>query len=120
MGGRRPHPFGDLVAGRPVIEVVEEVIMQKNGKAKLFSIATVVIAVFITVWQATAQYGWFGVNFGEFSFLFWMFIAIWLVSVAAVLRWAKKWWILITLPVILFPVWMSAVVVVKCVRGNCF
>ena len=93
--------------------------MPRLKAANVFSVFAVVIAALITLWQATAQYGAFGVAFGDFSFLFWMLVAVWLVSVALALRWTRRWWILLTMPVILLPVGIWLIFTVQCLRGNC-
>lgn len=97
--------------------------MRDHGKIKRahwLSGVAVAIAGVMLPWQMFAEDAWFGMAFGALSLVFWTLAVIWFVSVAYLLGWARRWWILITAPVVLFPIAMACTVLIQCARGNCF
>jgi hypothetical protein len=77
------------------------------------------IAAVLPLWQAVTEYGWLGVAGGRFSFLFWAIILVWIICVVWVLRWRKRWWVLLTAPIVLYPLVMFGALLVGCARGDC-
>lgn len=77
------------------------------------------IAAVLPLWQAVTEYGWLGVAFGRLSLLFWAIVLLWILSVVCVLRWRRRWWVLLTAPIVLYPVVMSGALLGACARGDC-
>jgi hypothetical protein len=72
----------------------------------------VLIAAAFPVWQSFTEYGWLGVVFGNFATAFWLAVLIWVGCVAGAIICARRWWVLLTAPIVLFPVFMSGLLVV--------
>lgn len=95
------------------------IVADKASAANWLAATAVVIAVALPGWQMVTEYGWFGVAFGDFAAVFWAVILVWVLCVVCVLRWQRRWWILITAPVVLYPVVMSGFLLGACAVGNC-
>ncbi|WP_145618723.1 hypothetical protein [Nitrospirillum bahiense] len=82
------------------------------------TVVAVAIAVAMAVWMAVAQYGWLeGVV--RHPALFWGTVLGWAISVINVIRWRRRWWLLATAPIVLFPVIGTVMLAIECGRGNC-
>lgn len=79
----------------------------------------VLIAVALPLWQMQFRYGWLDMAFGSFAWLFWTLGLIWLVLTVAAIRQHRAWWLLITAPLVLYPVIMSLGLLAACATGNC-
>ena len=86
---------------------------------KWLAVVPVLIATALPLWQIQLEYGWVQMAFGRFAWLYWTLTLIWTVLVAAAIRGYRWWWLLITAPFVLFPIFMVGVVLVACSGGNC-
>lgn len=87
--------------------------------SKWLVILPVIIAIALPIWQMQLEYGWVQMAFGRFAWLFWALALLWVVLVTVAIRRHRWWWLLITAPFVLFPVFMLGVVLVACAPGNC-
>ena len=79
----------------------------------------ILIAVALPLWQTQFQYGWLEMALGGFAWLFWIAVLTWLVLVVVAIRKHRTWWLLITAPLILYPVIMAVVLLAACAGGDC-
>lgn len=77
------------------------------------------ITIAVSLWSAAATYGWLELTVGPLWPIFWGLLLAWVACVTCVLRWRRRWWILITAPFVLHPVVLVAVLMFECARGNC-
>jgi hypothetical protein len=96
------------------------IVTDKASAANWLTAVAVAIAGALPVWQAVTEFGWLGIAFGRLSPVFWAMILIYIVCVACVLWWQRRWWVLITAPIVLYPVLMAGAVLGSCARGDCF
>jgi len=94
-------------------------IADKTTAANWLTAIAIGIAAVLPLWQAVTEYGWLGVAFGRRSLLFWAAVVVWIVCVVCVLRWRNRWWVLLTAPIVLYPVVMSGALLGACVKGDC-
>lgn len=94
-------------------------IADKTIAANWLTAIAIGIAAVLPLWQAMTEYGWLGIAFGRLSLLFWAVVLVWIVSVVCVLRWQRRWWVLLTAPIVLYPVVMSGALLGACTRGDC-
>ena len=79
----------------------------------------VLIAVALPLWQTRFRYGWLEMALGDFAWLFWIAVLAWLVLVAVAIRRHRSWWLLITAPLVLYPVVMAVGLLAACAGGDC-
>jgi hypothetical protein len=79
----------------------------------------VVIAVALALWQAQFRDGWLEMALGTFAWLFWIAVIAWGALTAAAIRQHRAWWLLITAPVLLYPVVMAVALLSACAGGDC-
>ena len=84
-------------------------------KAPLLALA---IPIAILIGQSFLTHGWFELAFGPLAYVFWSAIATWIVALVISLR-RRQWWALLGAPFALYPVAMSALILVACFQGNC-
>lgn len=77
------------------------------------------IAVGLFLWQATRTGGWFEAAFGGSANLFWVAVAVWLITSVLSVRKRQYWWVIVTAPFAIYPIAMVAVLAGACARGNC-
>lgn len=78
-----------------------------------------VVAVALPLWQTQLRYGWLDMAFGGFAWLFWIAVVVWAVLTAAAIRRHRAWWLLVTVPFVLYPVVMAVTLLAACARGDC-
>lgn len=94
--------------------------MTSEAKVKAgdrLALVALVIAAALCLWQMTAEYGGLSVAFVP---LFWIAVAAWIACVALAILWRRRWWVLITAPVVLNPVVLFVGLAVACSNGRCF
>ena len=91
----------------------------KAGAANWLTACAIVIAIALSLLRLTTEYGWLGMAFGQLAYLFWTLVVAWVVCVTCVLRWQRRWWLLTTAPVVLYPVFMSFALLGACASGDC-
>jgi hypothetical protein len=79
----------------------------------------IMIAVALPAWQTQLEYGWLEMALGRCAWLFWIAAAGWGALTAVAIHRHRAWWLLVTAPLVLYPVVMTAVLLVACARGNC-
>jgi ABC-type spermidine/putrescine transport system permease subunit II len=79
-----------------------------------------VIAVALALWQTQLQYGWLEMALGGFAWAFWIAVIAWGTLTAAAIHRHRAWWLLITAPIVLYPVVMAIGLLASCARGDCF
>jgi hypothetical protein len=79
----------------------------------------IVIAVALPFWQSQFRYGWLEMALGSFAWLFWLAVLAWGVMTIAGIRRHRAWWLLITAPLVLYPVVMAALLFAACMGGDC-
>jgi hypothetical protein len=82
-------------------------------------ILPVLIALALPFWQTQFQYGWLEMALGGFAWLFWIAVLTWLALVAVAIRRYRAWWLLISAPLILYPVVMALGLLAACASGDC-
>lgn len=96
--------------------------MTSDGRTSATNVATataLAIAIALPVRAAVADYGWLDLPFGTYALLFWFAVLIWGACVVATLLWRQRWWILLTAPVVLYPVGIAGLLIAACMRGDC-
>ena len=93
--------------------------LDKAGVPDRAAIVAVAIAAALAAWQGIAQYGWLSVVFGSLAFVFWGAVLVWIACVVQVIRYQRRWWVLLTAPIVLYPVVMSALLIRACSQGTC-
>ena len=78
-----------------------------------------IIAVALPVWQTQFRYGWLEMAVGSFAWLFWIAVLAWGVLIAFAIRRHRAWWLLITAPLVLYPVGIAASLLIACAGGDC-
>ena len=79
----------------------------------------IIIAVALPFWQAQLDDGWLEMALGGFAWLFWIAVVAWGVFTGMAIRRFQAWWLLITAPLVLYPVLMALVLLGACAQGNC-
>jgi len=79
----------------------------------------IILAVALPLWQTQFRYGWLEMALGGFAWLFWLGALAWAVLTAAAIRQHRAWWLLITAPLVLYPVVSAALLLVACAGGDC-
>lgn len=90
----------------------------RNRRAWL--LLPVVIAVALPLWQTQLRDGWLEMAVGSLAWLFWIAVVVWAVLTFVAIRWHRAWWLLLTAPVVLYPVVITLFVVAACATGDCF
>lgn len=75
----------------------------------LLAVLTIGIAIGLAVWQTQFRYGWLEMAFGQYSWLFWIAVAVWATSLTLAIKRFRSWWLLITALPVLYPVTGGAV-----------
>ena len=83
------------------------------------SIPIIIIGVALPFWQLQFPYGWLEMALGGFAWLFWMIVVAWAVLTIIAIRRHRAWWLLITAPLVLYPVVMAALLIAGCMGGDC-
>jgi len=94
-------------------------ITDKAKVANCLTVVAVAIAVTIPVWQAITKHGWLDLALGRLWPLFWVVVGVWIVCIVCALRWKRRWWLLVTAPLVLYPVAATGVLLAACASGNC-
>ena len=81
--------------------------------------AALAITVAIPIWQKFEEYGWLSIALGANGLWYWLAILVWMVSVPLVIRWRRRWWLLLTAPIVLYPAFMAGGLIAACSTGNC-
>ena len=77
------------------------------------------IAAALSLWQTHLRDGWMEMALGSFAWLFWAAVVAWLILTAAAIRKHRAWWLLITAPLVLYPVGAAALLLAACAGGDC-
>ncbi|MBB6252523.1 hypothetical protein FHS74_003083 [Nitrospirillum iridis] len=91
----------------------------RESASDRLTILAIAITVALLVWKSSVQYGWLEVTFGRCGVFFWLAALVWAISVTCVIRWQRRWWLLLTAPVVLYPVVAGVVFMAHCVQGDC-
>lgn len=91
----------------------------KNVRESWWLVLPVVIAVLLPIWQTQFRYGWLEMALGSFAWLFWIAVALWAALVFAAIRRKRAWWLLLTAPLVFYPVIMSVSLLAACATGDC-
>ena len=83
--------------------------------APLFAL---LIPVGILIGQFLFTYGWLEMALGRLAIVFWIAVVIWMVALVLSLR-RRQWWALLGAPLVLYPVGLSALLLVACAKGDC-
>lgn len=86
--------------------------------ANVLTVVVILITFGLPIWQAFTQYGWFGVTFGRQAPLFWGLALVWAIGVVCVIRWERRWWILLGAPSVVYPVVLWCAFVAACLFGG--
>ena len=79
----------------------------------------IIIALAMPLWQTQFRGGWLEMALGSFGWLFWISVLAWGVLTAAAIRRHRSWWLLITAPLVLYPVVAAAWLLAACAGGDC-
>jgi hypothetical protein len=88
-------------------------------RRRWWMVGPIIIAVALALWQTQFRDGWLEMALGRFARLFWIAVIGWGASTAAAIRRHRAWWLLITAPVVLYPVVMAAGLLLACAGGDC-
>lgn len=84
------------------------------------AILPITIALGLMIWQSQFEGGWLEMAVGSGAWLFWASVAIWSVSTAWAIRRSRwGWLILLTAPIVFYPVLLWAFLFVACATGSC-
>ncbi|WP_044563603.1 hypothetical protein [Azospirillum sp. B4] len=93
--------------------------LSRENAGDCLTILAVAITAALPVWRFSVEYGWLEVAFGRFAMFFWLAVVAWVISVICAIRWQRRWWLLLTAPVVLYPVMGAAVFMAHCAQGDC-
>ena len=62
---------------------------------------------------------WLTVGLGPYFPAYWTAVLAWLVSVVLVIWRQRRWWVLVTAPVVLYPAVMVGYFLIECSRKAC-
>ena len=79
----------------------------------------VLIAMALPIWATQLEAGWLEMTFGHNSAIYWFAALAWLVLTVAGIRHYRAWWLLITAPIVLFPIIVGFGLFMACSRGDC-
>ena len=115
--------IADLSCGKPFASKAgaAAIVTRADSPKQYVSLAAIplVIAVAIPVWQSQFKYGWLEMALGGWAWLFWIAVLAWAVCVVLAIKRFKLWWLLLSAPLILFPVVMAGVLLAACATGDC-
>jgi hypothetical protein len=81
-----------------------------------YTVFACVIPAALVAWRAVAEYGWLSV---AFSFWYWVAVLAWIVCVVEAIRSRRRWWLLLTAPVPIYPMVLWVALMVSCLQGTC-
>lgn len=84
--------------------------------AAILTIIPIGIAVALLIWQAFAPYGWLEVAFHPLSWI--LAVASLVCTLLMVVR-KRRWWLLLTAPVALYPLFLMFKIAGACSKGSC-
>jgi hypothetical protein len=80
------------------------------------SASAVGLALAMLFWQLQLEYGWLEM---ATNWLFWVGSIVWGYLVfLGIKRW-RHWWLLLTAPIVFYPIGLFAVLIAACSQGNC-
>lgn len=62
---------------------------------------------------------WLMVGLGPYFPAYWAAVLVWLVCVVLVIRRQRRWWVLSTAPIVLYPAVMAGYFLIECSRKAC-
>jgi len=85
----------------------------------VFCVTPLAIAVALPIWRLRFKYGWAEMALGAWAWLFWIAVLAWAAIVVQAIGKFNWWWLLITAPLVVLPVFLSGELLVECAFGNC-
>jgi hypothetical protein len=70
-------------------------------------------------WLHTFQYGPIEGALGSYAALYWLSLIGWLTLSVLAVRYRQRWWVIASLPVVLYPLVMVGGLLFECAGGNC-
>lgn len=80
----------------------------------------ITIALALPLWQTQFRDGWLEMALGRFAWLFWIAVGASVLLTFSAIRRHRAWWLLITAPLVLYPVVMAFGILAACATGDCF
>ena len=77
------------------------------------SVIPLICALALILVGLFSTYGWL------YTIMYWPVAIIGIIALVIAIRKNSDWWLLITLPVFLYPLIMGALVLYSCSQGNC-
>lgn len=91
----------------------------KTATVNWLAVTAVCIAAVMLPWKALTDGGWLMVALGPLGPLYWLLALIWVACVIYLVRLRKHLWVLITAPVVFYPVVVIGALLNSCYNGNC-
>lgn len=93
--------------------------MTGNPSIKPGNRLTILIFVILAAVVLLMRVDWLTVGLGPYFPAYWTAVLAWLVSVVLVIRRQRRWWVLVTAPVVLYPAVMVGYFLIECSRKAC-
>lgn len=78
-----------------------------------------ILVILAAVALLLVRVDWLTVGLGPYFPAYWAAVLAWIVCVVLVIRRQRRWWVLVTAPVVLYPAVMVAYFLVECSRKAC-
>ncbi|CAB3846076.1 hypothetical protein LMG26842_02588 [Achromobacter dolens] len=77
------------------------------------------VTIFAAVALLLTRVDWLTLGLGRYFPAYWAAMLLWLACVVLVLRRQRRWWVLVTAPVVLYPAVMVGHFLIECSRKAC-
>jgi hypothetical protein len=76
------------------------------------------IPIAFLIAQLFFRYGWLEMALGRYAIVFWIVAGAWLCALIVSFR-RRQWWALLSAPLALYPIVLSAMLLTSCAQGDC-
>ncbi len=87
--------------------------------ANWLTTGAIAIALIVAIWATMEPNGWLDIAIDANAALFWLAVLAWIVCVIGAIVSRRRWWLLLTAPIVLFPAFLFGLLAVACMGGDC-
>ena len=92
--------------------------MTKAHAANGMTAVAIGTAILLLIWLMRAESA-LDVAVGEHAYSYWAAVLAWIICTAGSLLWLRRWWLLLTAPIMLYSALPAALIVAACLQGDC-